>query len=1027
MVTSIPHIIAICAAFLATPDPTQESPTSLELDEPYRDRIALNDPPIVTPTLETLYVKAPTVGQRFTFEATETRRYEISLVSYLFDSYLTLRTSNGKLLAENDDGPISTHALLPFEATKGETYVIEAGALHGHAGPFELIVRHAQASAPAADFAWLMKQYVRDEHNRLRAYEIEYGTHHPGTALARVALGAAYFRTFQRHEAHAYFKSSLTDYELAFGPHHRNVATLLDNMALTLTDFGDYESAEDFHLRALAVLRALGPENLENLLLCQYNLGRTLLMAGKAAEALPFLEATVEGHRLRGTTGTGAGLSTLIALANAYVRLGNQASADRALATGQSIVSTLPFQVHFDPAVIGLRITEINSKVAADKLEEARKLASELARDLRVAPRFGLAVALSLLAYCCYLTGDLDLALEYQTQALALHDDQHGVGHPESMVIRQNRTKILIAQKKHEEALRNAEETLEKSLRYLDPLHPVALKSESDLGWVLCESNADPHRAVEVTAQELDKRRTKILSDLSALPNQERLLLAATHRRSLSRMIRLAIQLQSSDVLETTYGHALQWKGLVSRGIIQDRQWLRQQRTKLASAAQRGETDSITYAEYLQDRQPIDIRESLRRNEAYLDFLMYTDAGEEDTKLACFVSTSVGLSVVVLGDADEIARLVTFHTDALLQASDDLAVKASQALLERIWMPIEGALSGRTTLYISPDGAVSQLPFACVQRPDGSYLVEEYAFIHCEDVGNVRQSSNDAAQPSKVLLVGGVDYGAVPSDAVPLPDSAWRGYRTESLEAHQVRFPYLPATLSEVMTLKKLCEDYTVDAACVLLKSGQASEASLKAAAQGAEIIHVATHGFFSDRPSWMNTTPDTGGEMSIQEIKPSSGPAGSFLSPGLMSGLVLAGANHGRSSSANNRRNPGSDDGYLTAEEISWLDLGRCQLIVLSACDTGRGRSVPGEHLIGLRRSLRLAGAQHSITSLWRIDDEKTSDFMIEFYRNLWKGGLHIHEALRQAQLEILRKNRVAFNDGRPSSWGAFVLDSTW
>jgi hypothetical protein len=85
-------------------------------------------------------------------------------------------------------------------------------------------------------------------------------------------------------------------------------------------------------------------------------------------------------------------------------------------------------------------------------------------------------------------------------------------------------------------------------------------------------------------------------------------------------------------------------------------------------------------------------------------------------------------------------------------------------------------------------------------------------------------------------------------------------------------------------------------------------------------------------------------------------------------------------------------------------LDLSSCELVVLSACETGRGRVAGGEGVIGLRRSFHAAGARTVMASLWKVDDEATRDLMTLFYDNLWRRKLGPLEALRQAQLNTLR-----------------------
>lgn len=183
--------------------------------------------------------------------------------------------------------------------------------------------------------------------------------------------------------------------------------------------------------------------------------------------------------------------------------------------------------------------------------------------------------------------------------------------------------------------------------------------------------------------------------------------------------------------------------------------------------------------------------------------------------------------------------------------------------------------------------------------------------------------------------------------------------------------------------------------------------------------MHLATHGFFQPEglPSVPQQVTDTRGPRSPlgEEEQRITG-----MLPGLLSGLVLAGAN----SPVDEQR----DDGLLTAEEISWLDLSEVDLVVLSACETGLGKASSGEGMLGLRRSLRQAGARTVVSSLWSVRDDTTSALMRDFYRRMWVDGQGKHEALRQAQLAMLRKNRGENQgDGLPSTWGAFVLDGDW
>jgi CHAT domain-containing protein len=86
----------------------------------------------------------------------------------------------------------------------------------------------------------------------------------------------------------------------------------------------------------------------------------------------------------------------------------------------------------------------------------------------------------------------------------------------------------------------------------------------------------------------------------------------------------------------------------------------------------------------------------------------------------------------------------------------------------------------------------------------------------------------------------------------------------------------------------------------------------------------------------------------------------------------------------------------------------------VLSACDTGRGQVAGGEGVLGLQRAFQLAGARSVVASLWKVPDEATQVLMAEFYKNLWEKKRPKLEALRQAQLTLLRDYRPGANTGR-------------
>ncbi|MBO0798395.1 MAG: CHAT domain-containing protein, partial [Blastocatellia bacterium] len=146
-------------------------------------------------------------------------------------------------------------------------------------------------------------------------------------------------------------------------------------------------------------------------------------------------------------------------------------------------------------------------------------------------------------------------------------------------------------------------------------------------------------------------------------------------------------------------------------------------------------------------------------------------------------------------------------------------------------------------------------------------------------------------------------------------------------------------------------------------------------------IVHFATHGLLN------NEHPD-------------------------LSGLVL--------SLVDERGQP--EDGFLQLREVYNLRL-PAELVVLSACQTGLGKDIRGEGLVGLTRGFMYAGAARVVASLWKVDDASTAELMKMFYREMLQEGMRPAAALRAAQIEMWKRPEWDL----PYYWGAFVLQGEW
>jgi hypothetical protein len=106
---------------------------------------------------------------------------------------------------------------------------------------------------------------------------------------------------------------------------------------------------------------------------------------------------------------------------------------------------------------------------------------------------------------------------------------------------------------------------------------------------------------------------------------------------------------------------------------------------------------------------------------------------------------------------------------------------------------------------------------------------------------------------------------------------------------------------------------------------------------------------------------------------------------------------------------------------ELYGLDLHNVSLATLSACDTERGRVIRGEGVQAFSRALLSAGSRASLTTLWRVDDRTTAEFMSQFYFYALEQHEPTAEALRLAKLKFLRSGG---NLARPMYWAAFVIN---
>ena len=288
---------------------------------------------------------------------------------------------------------------------------------------------------------------------------------------------------------------------------------------------------------------------------------------------------------------------------------------------------------------------------------------------------------------------------------------------------------------------------------------------------------------------------------------------------------------------------------------------------------------------------------------------------------------------------------------------------AARRLHDLLLGPATAALAGRRTLAVVPDGPLWDLPFQALAPSERTFLAEERAVFYAPSAGVLAAAARLAGGRRRrpvgraLLAVGNPLVAAATAEQVR---STHRG----------VTLGPLPDAEAEVAALARL---YGAERSTVVTGAA-AAEARIKAEAGRHRVLHFATHGILDDRdPLYSNLVVAPGGD--------------------------------------------GAEDGLVEAWELMQLDLD-ADLVVLSACQTARGRVGAGEGMIGLAWALLVAGSPATIASQWEVDSAATSRLMVELHRRLLAGSPKA-EALREASLALMRDERYR----HPFYWAGFVL----
>jgi CHAT domain-containing protein/Tfp pilus assembly protein PilF len=320
--------------------------------------------------------------------------------------------------------------------------------------------------------------------------------------------------------------------------------------------------------------------------------------------------------------------------------------------------------------------------------------------------------------------------------------------------------------------------------------------------------------------------------------------------------------------------------------------------------------------------------------------------------------------------------------------TNDLSKNLSAILLA----PVAERIANKRTAIVA-DGILQFIPFASLQVPTSksqvpSFLVETNEIVvlpSANVLAEIRRNSLNGKTPEKTLAIfADAVFDADDTRISSLAKNVNRAQKNSDLSSVlrdfdlNGNFPRLLSSRIEARNISTFLPKNLFD---LNMDFDANRENVTEKSLENYRILHFATHGLLdTSRPE--------------------------------LSGLVLSLFD----------KNGKPQDGFLRLNQIYNLNL-NSDLVVLSACQTALGKDVRGEGLIGLTRGFMYAGAKRIVSSLWKVDDAATAEFMKHFYQNLLQKKLAPAAALRAAQNEMKQIPRFR----SPYFWAGFTIQGEW
>jgi CHAT domain-containing protein len=648
----------------------------------------------------------------------------------------------------------------------------------------------------------------------------------------------------------------------------------------------------------------------------------------------------------------------------------------------------------------------------------------------------GMAITLYNLSSICLLMGDTASAVTYTNYSLEYAQeigDQKGIAGAKSYL-----GYIHFLQDEYEEGATLCNEALNIAINVgSQPEKGSALK-RLYLGYLWWGKYSE----AEIYLNQLvDKLRKDIKVNFAILPEQKKELYFKTMTIEFENLYAFGnfVKDENPDITMSIYDNTLLLKGLLLQSttamrsailssnnnelIVLYNQWI-VLKTEIADAYAKGlstadlekganilEQELVTKSAAFDEFQTgktitwKDVQSNLEKTEVAIEFIRFpevTGLDSADIIYSALIvrSDSKRPEMINLCTEDELEQVlgtVVANNIHFVQEVYGTMEDTDQELSKLIWEPLKKSLKGIEKIYYASDGLLHKVAFSAIRIEADKFMSDQFELV---------QVGSTAALMSKEKYVFGSNTVATLFGGVQ--------YNSDSSK-HEI-WKYLPGSLKETEAIKGIIsKDMKVNYYSGL----DASEEHFKKSVSESNILHIASHGFFYPDPNVLREETTVENETETGELKFRSGSTSNYgvwnfvnnENPLMRSGLAMAGANDAWQRSVFAE----GEDGVLSAQEVSNLNMSKTELVVLSACETGLGDIKGNEGVYGLQRAFKMAGVHYIIMSLWQVPDAETAEFMTLFYGKLFELK-DIRAAFKEAQAVM----RVKYD---PYFWAAFVL----